>query len=94
MNTATVLETVMLVCFGISWPLSIVKSFRARTAKGTRVFIHCFVFVGYLAGIAAKIISGNVNYVMAFYILNATMVFVNILLYCRNKKLDRAESRS
>ncbi len=87
---STVLETVMLVCFGISWPISIVKSYRARTAKGTSVLFHCFIFIGYLAGIAAKIISGNVNYVMAFYILNATMVFVNILLYFRNRKIDAA----
>ena len=90
MNTATVLETVMLVCFGISWPISIIKSFRARTAKGTSVFFHCFVFIGYLSGIAAKIISGNVNYVLAFYIINATMVFINVLLYFRNRRLDRA----
>ena len=87
------LEMTMLICFGLSWPISIVKSFRARTAKGTSILFHCFIFIGYIAGIVSKIISDNVNYVLAFYILNACMVFVNIILYFRNKNIDRSKEQ-
>jgi len=92
-DIATALETVMLVCFGMSWPLSIIKSYRARTAKGTSVLFHIFILIGYISGITAKILSDKINYVLAFYIINAVMVFINILLYIRNKKLDRALPR-
>ena len=27
-----IFETMMLVCFGVSWPLNIAKSYRSRTA--------------------------------------------------------------
>ena len=35
MNYADLLEATMLVCFGFSWPLNVVKAYKARTAKGT-----------------------------------------------------------
>ena len=28
------LEALMIVCFGLSWPVSIMKSYKSRTAKG------------------------------------------------------------
>ena len=28
------LEIIMLICFGASWPISVAKSYKARTAKG------------------------------------------------------------
>ena len=31
-----VLEMLMVVCFGISWPLNIRKLIKSKTAKGTR----------------------------------------------------------
>lgn len=31
---AEILETVMILAFGLSWPLSIYKSVKSRTAKG------------------------------------------------------------
>ena len=46
------LEAVMIICFGISWPLNIVKAWKARTAKGTSVLFYLFIFMGYIAGIA------------------------------------------
>ena len=37
---------------------------------------------------AAKIISGNINYVLALYELNVLVVGANIVVYFRNKRLD------
>ena len=85
------LETVMLVCFGLSWPMSILRSWKARTAKGKSLFFMCAIWLGYAVGIAAKFLGGSVNYVVAFYILNLLLVSVDVALYFRNRKLDGTE---
>lgn len=79
----------MLVCFGVSWPFNIAKSLRSRTAKGKSVVYEILVVVGYFFGLAAKIILGDVNYVMIFYIVDILMVTTDILLTFRNRRLDR-----
>lgn len=35
---ADILEAIMIVGFGISWPLSVYKAFKSKTAKGTSLF--------------------------------------------------------
>jgi hypothetical protein len=49
----------------------------------------CFVLSGYLCGIASKLISGSITYVLIFYTANAVMVAADILLYFRNRRLDK-----
>lgn len=48
-----------------------------------------FIFVGYLCGIAGKIITHNITYVLIFYIINLVMVATDLCLYYRNSKLDK-----
>ena len=79
----------MLVCFGVSWPFNIAKSLHSRTAKGKSVIYEILVVVGYFFGLAAKIILGDVNYVMIFYIVDILMVTTDIILTFRNRRLDR-----
>ena len=86
---AQILEALMIICFGLSWPTNILKSYRARTARGKSLLFLVFVFVGYWFGIAAKIYTKTVNYVCLFYIVNSAMVLIDILLYFRNNALDR-----
>jgi len=83
-----ILEAVMMVCFGLSWPVSILRSWRARTARGKSLLFLCGIAVGYAVGIAAKLISGQINYVLVFYMLNLLMVCADIALYFRNRKMD------
>jgi len=85
-----IFETAMLVCFGLSWPLSILRSWRARTARGKSLPFLCAIAVGYAAGIAAKVVGSQLTYVIAFYIANLVMVCADIALYFRNRKLDRS----
>ncbi len=33
---AELLEITMIVCFGVSWPVNVIKSYKARTAKGNK----------------------------------------------------------
>lgn len=92
---ANILEAVMIVCFGLSWPINIYKLLKSRTAKGTSVFFYYFIDLGYVAGIIAKIIKLNEGivtpwYVWFFYVLNFCMVLFGIIIYYRNKRLDKA----
>jgi len=85
-----ILEAMMVVSFGISWPSSLLKSYTSRTAKGKSIIFLLFILLGYLFGIASKFIAGNVTYVVIFYILNFIMVLIDLFLYFRNKKFDAA----
>lgn len=85
-------EAVMVICFGISWPASIYNSVKAKTAKGKSLLFLCCILVGYLCGIVSKIVNRNVTYVLFFYILNFIMVFTDLLLYFRNRKIDMQRS--
>ena len=85
----SILETVMLVCFGFSWPLNVIKAYRAKTAKGTSLPFILLIITGYIAGISAKLISGQINYVLIAYILNLAIVSLNIIVYFRNVSLDK-----
>ena len=85
----SILETIMLVCFGFSWPLNVIKAYRAKTAKGTSLPFILLIITGYIAGISAKISSGQINYVLIAYILNLAIVSLNVVVYFRNVALDR-----
>ena len=85
-----IFETGMLICFGISWPLNVLKAYRARSARGMSLPFILLIIAGYVSGITAKLVNGQVNYVLAVYILNLCIVLVNLGLYFRNAALDRA----
>ena len=85
----SILETVMLVCFGFSWPLNVIKAYRAKTAKGTSLPFVLLIITGYIAGISAKLVSGQINFVLIAYILNLAIVSLNVIVYFRNVSLDK-----
>lgn len=84
-----IFESLMLICFGLSWPLNVIKAYRAGTAKGTSLPFILLIIVGYLAGIAAKLVTGQINYVLVVYLLNLAIVSMNVVVYFRNVALDR-----
>lgn len=54
------------------------------------------IFLDYIAGITAKLVNeayisqfGDKWYVLFFYILNFIMVGADIVMYVRNRKLDK-----
>lgn len=92
-NLAQILEAVMLVCFGCSWPINLRKNYRAATAKSMSLSFILLIVFGYAAGITAKTITvsngGIVHwYVWAVYIFNICVVSLNIPVYFRNRRLD------
>jgi hypothetical protein len=80
-------EIIMLICFGSAWPFSIYMSYRSRTNAGKSILFLFVVFLGYISGCIHKIIY-NYDIVIFLYILNGLMVFIDILLYYRNKKIS------
>ena len=90
------LEIVMIVSFGASWPLNVLKSYKARTTKGKSLAFLCLIFFGYIAGITSKLVNETYMaafaqkwYVLFFYVLNLIMVGADLVMYARNYKLDK-----
>ena len=83
-------EIFMVVLFGASWPMNVIKSYRVRTTKGKSLSFLILIFIGYIFGIAAKLLAPEFKwYVMFFYILNLVMVGMDLILYVRNYRLDK-----
>lgn len=88
MELGHLFEAAMLICFGFSWPINVVKAYKARTAKGTSLAFIFLIITGYLAGITAKFLNGQLNYVLVVYFLNLAIVMTNVFVYFRNVRLD------
>ena len=90
---AQVFEMIMLICFGLSWPFNIAKSISSRTAKGKSLYFEVCILVGYVCGLLGKWVSGNMTYVVAFYIVDLAMVSADLILTIRNKRLDQQREK-
>ena len=86
---AEILEALMVISFGFSWPMNIMKSLRNKSTKGKSLMFLLLIEFGYVCGIISKLVSGNITYVFIFYVLNFLMVGTDIFLYFRNRKLER-----
>lgn len=95
------LEAAMILCFGLSWPISIYRSYVSRTAKGKSLFFEVFLWIGYVFGIGRKILqfssgaAGTGLFYLGwfFYLLNLVEITVDMALYFRNVRLDREHER-
>ena len=95
---AEILEIIMIVSFGASWPMNVVKSYKARTTKGKSLAFLCLIWFGYIAGIVSKLVNdaymasiGQKWYVLFFYILNFIMVSADMVVYARNYRIDKMQ---
>lgn len=98
---AEIFEIIMVVSFGASWPFNVIKSYKARTTKGKSLLFLCLIFFGYIAGITSKFVNeaymndfASKWYVLVFYILNFLMVGADLILYVRNKRLDKLAAKN
>ena len=78
----------MLACFSVSWFFSIARSLRSRSTGGKSIWFLWIIFVGYVAGVANKVLNG-VDFVLWLCIFNGVMVFADILLFFRNRHAER-----
>ena len=86
---AHILESVMLICFGLSWPFNIAKSLRSKTARGKSRVFEILIIIGYLSGLVGKFLNGDISYVVALYIADILMVSTDLILTFRNARRDR-----
>ena len=98
-NLPDILETLMILSFGISWPINAYKSYKARSTKGKSLAFLLLIWTGYIFGIVAKFLNPNYMasfsqkwYVLVVYIFNFIMVGVDLALYFRNRKIEKGEN--
>jgi hypothetical protein len=87
----SVFEALMLICFGVSWPFSIARSVKARSAKGKSIAYLVLLDLAYVSGILHKALV-SLDIVLGLYILNFAMVSIDIALYIRNARLDKLQA--
>ena len=86
---AELLESTMLICFGLSWPMNLAKNIKAKSARNMSIQFILLIITGYIAGISAKIYSHRFNYVLVVYLLNLIVVSANVIVYIINTRYDR-----
>ncbi len=89
-----IFEFIMLLCFGLSWPISVYKNIKTKSTKGkSLVFILAIIF-GYLSGITGKILNDQINYVLIIYCFNLLVVSIDLALYIYNKRKELIASKT
>ena len=84
-----IFEIIMLLCFGMSWPISVYKSIRSKSTKGKSVVFIIAIIIGYISGIIGKIVNHQLNYVVALYFINLIVVSIDLGLYFINAKREK-----
>ncbi|MDR1792454.1 MAG: hypothetical protein LBR36_03290 [Bacteroidales bacterium] len=92
-------EVLMLLCFAISWPVSIIKALRTKFVLGKSPLFMLIIFVGYIFGIIHKFtVPGGADIVTILWFFNAFLVALDLFLYCRyagaNRRQLRAEKKA
>ncbi len=85
---AAMLETIMMICFGVSWPVSVYRSWKSKKTGGKSIVFLFMIEFGYLVGLIGKIFY-TPSYVIAVYLINMTFVATDIALYFRNRRIER-----
>jgi hypothetical protein len=78
----SVFEAVMLICFGISWPVSIAKTLRTKVVCGKSPLFLTIVCLGYVCGVIHKAFY-SYDWIIVLYAMNMLLVAVDLLLYFR-----------
>ncbi len=79
-------EAIMLICFGVSWPISILKALRTKKVIGKSPVFMVVVIIGYASGMIHKVINSN-DWVIYLYALNMMMVGIDLALYFRYSRI-------
>ena len=80
-----IFESIMLICFGLSWPFSIYKMLRTKNSSGKSIAFLAAILLGYLSGILFEYF-GERNTVIYLYLLNTFLVTLDLILTVRYKK--------
>ena len=87
----SVFEIIMLICFGASWPASVIKSYRSRSTGGKSLLFLILIGTGYLVGLVGKILY-NPGIIILVYCCNTLLVLTDMMLYFRNRRIEKQEA--
>lgn len=73
-------EGMMLICFGLSWPISIFKSIRVKRVEGKSLLFMGVICTGYASGIVHKILF-SYDWIILLYVINMLMILFDMMLY-------------
>lgn len=90
MHTFSIWEVLFLLCFAVSWPISIAKSLRTKVVIGKSPLFMGLIILGYIFGIIHKVLN-NPDIVTWLYLFNATLVGIDLFLYFRYIGRNRRE---
>ena len=76
----SIFEATMLLCFGVSWPISIAKSLRTKIVSGKSPVFMAILCLGYMSGIAHKALY-SLDWIMLLYAFNMLMIMTDLFLY-------------
>lgn len=85
------LEAGMLLCFGVSWPVDVMKTLRTRRTEGKSLAFMSLVLTGYVLGLSGKMAKATgpgalLEWVAALYVFNAVIIIVDIVITMRIRK--------
>ena len=93
-----IFESIMLICFGFAWPVSIYKSLVSKKTAGKSLLFLIVLQIGYVAGILFKLTEyrdnlktnpdETISINLYLYILNFVLITIDELLFLRNRKLE------
>jgi hypothetical protein len=76
----SIFEVIMLLCFGISWPVSIAKTIRTKEVRGKSPVFLIIICLGYVSGIIHKVLYSP-DWVVYLYGVNLLLVTADCVLY-------------
>ena len=92
----TALESTMLLCFGVAWPIANLRMMRNRCPEGKGTVFTSIILMGYVAGACAKYVSQEVGEPIPglfwLYTINAAAVAMNLFLQLYFGRRRGAES--
>jgi len=93
-----IFESIMLICFGFAWPISIYKSWVSKKTAGKSLLFLIVLQIGYVAGVLFKLTEywnnlktnpdETISINLYLYILNFVMITIDELLFLRNHRLE------
>nr|MCR5564999.1 hypothetical protein [Gammaproteobacteria bacterium] len=91
---AKIFEVLMLVLFGVSWPINLIKSIKSKTTKGKSLLFLIFIDIGYIFGMISKFVSPTFIWstdwwVFAIYVINFSFVSADLTMYFINLNREK-----
>jgi uncharacterized membrane protein len=79
MTGMSIFEILMLICFGVSWPISIANAIKTKNVTGKSRAFLVIIIAGYASGIIHKVLY-SMDWVIFLYIINLILVLIDLFL--------------